>query len=131
MCEDADGREATKKLAQQGQWRTPPLPSSRGAYVPPVTAVVVDAAASASRIPTTPDEYARMLHEAYKRGAEAGARAQQLNKLSGAGRPAAIGPVPPPAVLYATSAAAPVTAAAGEGRSSGCRAGRGRDTRGR
>ncbi len=108
-----------------------PPPPRRGAYVPPVTAAVVDAAASASRIPTTPDEYARMLQDAYKRGAKAGARAQQPNKLSGAGRRAAVGPVPPPTVLYATSAAAPGMAAAGAGCSSGCRAGRGRDTRGR
>ena len=121
----AGGNEKARPAGPVAHASPPPL--RRGAYVPPVTAAVVDAAASASRIPTTPDEYAHMLQDAYKRRAEAGARAQQPNKLSGAGRPAAVGPVPPPAILYATSAAAPGMAAAGAGCSSGCRAGRGRD----
>ena len=67
----ASDREATKRLAQQGQWRTPPLPAfARGIAAPP-------AGATGNNLPTTPDEYARMLQEAYTRGAEAGARAQQ------------------------------------------------------
>lgn len=76
----SDDREATKRLAQQGQWKTPPLPvfasgaASMPAAAPPTnTAPISDLEGS---IPTTPDEYARMLQEAYKRGAEAASRAQ-------------------------------------------------------
>jgi alkanesulfonate monooxygenase SsuD/methylene tetrahydromethanopterin reductase-like flavin-dependent oxidoreductase (luciferase family) len=72
-------REATKRLAQQGQWKTPPLPvfaSSVGVAAPPAA----DAALPLpTALPTTPDEYARMLQEAYKRGAEAAARAQKYD----------------------------------------------------
>ena len=93
-------REATKRLAQQGQWRTPPLPVFAASAAGSASAAAASTAASASKnsavptttsagvssgapvngvppiLPTTPDEYARMLHEAYRRGAEAGARAQ-------------------------------------------------------
>ena len=83
--EDVPEWEATKRLAQQGQWRTPPLPVFAAcAYATTPSA--------ASNLPTTPDEYARMLEEAYKRGAEAGARAQQP------GGPTA--GMPPPTVQY-------------------------------
>jgi len=82
---DVPEREATKRLAHQGQWRTPPLPAFAAAYVKPTSA-------ADSSIPTTPDEYARMLQEAYKRGAAAGARAQQPTK-----QPMPMG-TPPPSV---------------------------------
>lgn len=73
-CKDAPEREATKRLAQHGQWRTPPLPAFAACNY------AATPAAAASNLPTTPDEYTRMLQEAYKRGAEAGARAQQPMK---------------------------------------------------
>mmetsp|Transcript_10940 Transcript_10940/g.19993 ORF Transcript_10940/g.19993 Transcript_10940/m.19993 type:complete len:423 (-) Transcript_10940:227-1495(-) len=96
--EDVPERDATKRLAQQGQWRTPPLPVFAAAV-----SYASTPAAAASKIPTTPDEYARMLQEAYKRGAEAGARAQQPTK------PTAVGVgVPPHTVQYT----APPTGAA-------------------
>jgi hypothetical protein len=68
--------EATKRLAQQGQWKTPPLPVFASGPVPPAA----DASTLVplpTTLPTTADEYARMLQEAYKRGAEAAARAQK------------------------------------------------------
>ena len=66
-----DREEATKKLAQQGQWRTPPLPVfTSSANIPPQGAA--DGGVCSS-LPTSADEYALMLQEAYKRGQEAGA----------------------------------------------------------
>lgn len=67
--DDSSEREATKRLAQRGQWHTPPLPVFATACANP---------ASTGNLPTNPDEYARMLQEAYKRGAEAG-RSVQCN----------------------------------------------------
>jgi len=68
---------ASKRIAQQGQWRTPPLPAfASHSHVP------APSSAAVGTIPTTPDEYARMLQEAYKKGAEAGARAQQPTQHS-------------------------------------------------
>lgn len=67
-----DREEATKKLAQQGQWRTPPLPVfTASANVPPQGSVPEGGVSS--NLPTSADEYALMLQEAYKRGQEAGA----------------------------------------------------------
>ncbi len=93
-------REATKRLAQHGQWRTPPMPvfastdaGSKHATTHPAGPAVnpgpVDGAVAPGmppNLPTTPDEYARMLQEAYRRGAEAGARA----KPKSASPPAAV-----------------------------------------
>lgn len=71
-----DRSEATKKLAQQGQWRTPPLPVfTSSAYIPPPG--TADGGVI-SALPTSADEYALMLQEAYKRGQEAGALSSQL-----------------------------------------------------
>ena len=50
------------------QWKTPP-----------VQQFVAQTANTAKNLPTTPDEYAAMLEEAYKRGQEAGALANPLN----------------------------------------------------
>lgn len=67
-----DREEATKKLAQQGQWRTPPLPVfTASGNVPPQGSV--SEGGVSSTLPTSADEYALMLQEAYKRGQEAGA----------------------------------------------------------
>mmetsp|Transcript_27056 Transcript_27056/g.55232 ORF Transcript_27056/g.55232 Transcript_27056/m.55232 type:complete len:550 (+) Transcript_27056:122-1771(+) len=81
-------REATKRLAQHGQWRTPPMPAfastdttskpttthAGGTPANPGSVVSAVAPVMPRNLPTTPDEYARMLQEAYRRGAEAGAR---------------------------------------------------------
>jgi len=70
--EAPDREDATKKLAQQGQWRTPPLPVfTASANIPPQGASADGGASSA--LPTSADEYALMLQEAYKRGQQAGA----------------------------------------------------------
>ena len=69
---EAPDRETTKKLAQQGQWRTPPLPVfTSSANIPPQGAGAGGGASSA--LPTSADEYALMLQEAYQRGQQAGA----------------------------------------------------------
>ena len=73
-----DGNVA-KKVAQQGQWRTPPLPAF--------------AATPAST------EYARALQEAYQRGAEAGLRALAVPHHGGGG--GATAAPPPPGVASA------------------------------
>ena len=77
----SNDHEATKRLAQQGQWKTPPLPvfaSGAQAAAPPAGTAAADAAIPLpTTLPATPDEYARMLQEAYQRGAEAAARAQK------------------------------------------------------
>jgi hypothetical protein len=68
----SEREEATKKLAQQGQWRTPPLPVfTSSASIPPQGAGAEGGASST--FPTSADEYALMLQEAYKRGQQAGA----------------------------------------------------------
>ncbi|KAL3780483.1 hypothetical protein HJC23_012568 [Cyclotella cryptica] len=82
-----NSREATKRLAQQGQWKTPPLPVFAAGGIVGPAAAAPEATTSAlstqapiplpTTLPATPDEYARMLQEAYKRGAEAAARAQK------------------------------------------------------
>jgi hypothetical protein len=79
-----DREEATKRFAQRGQWRTPPLPAF-------AACANGTPSSSSNNLPTTPDEYARMLQEAYKRGAEAGARARHPNEFI----------VPSPTVQYA------------------------------
>lgn len=86
--QEEQNREASKRLAQQGQWKTPPLPvfaTGVGVVKPPTTTSGVAPGAptplttttTGDVLPTTPDEYARMLQEAYQRGAEAGARGQK------------------------------------------------------
>lgn len=93
---DVTEQEASKRLAQQGQWRTPPLPAFASCSYG--TAPVADQ----TNIPTTPDEYARMLKEAYKKGAEAGARAQQPMKQTR--EPMVVGlPLPPTVSVYSPS----------------------------
>jgi hypothetical protein len=84
-----NGHEATKRLARQGQWKTPDLPvfAAGGIVRPPAAAASSLPADSAiplpATLPATPDEYARMLQEAYKRGAEAAARAQKCGEEEG------------------------------------------------
>ena len=92
-----DHRDATKRLAKLGQWQTPPLPAMFAAatarnYADAASAAAGTTTASIIALPTSADEYARMLQDAYKRGAEAGARVAQ--------RP------PPPTT---TTAAGPMT----------------------
>jgi len=70
--EAPDREDATKKLAQQGQWRTPPLPVFTSSANIPLQDGGADGGAS-SALPTSADEYALMLQEAYKRGQQAGA----------------------------------------------------------
>lgn len=70
--EAPDREDATKKLAQQGQWRTPPLPVFTASANIPLQDASADGGAS-SALPTSADEYALMLQEAYKRGQQAGA----------------------------------------------------------
>ncbi|KAL3770528.1 hypothetical protein ACHAWO_002245 [Cyclotella atomus] len=80
----SNDREATKRLAQQGQWKTPPLPifasgSHHPQPLPPESSSSDPVIPLPTTLPATPDEYARMLQEAYKRGAEA-ARAQKTEE---------------------------------------------------
>lgn len=70
--EAPDRDDATKKLAKQGQWRTPPLPVFTASANIPSQDATADGGAS-SALPTSADEYALMLQEAYKRGQQAGA----------------------------------------------------------
>ncbi|KAL7530244.1 hypothetical protein ACHAXR_003381 [Thalassiosira sp. AJA248-18] len=93
---DVSEQEATKRLAQQGQWRTPPLP------VFAACTYATSPAAAASNLPTTTDEYARMLQEAYKRGAEAGARAQKPATLVKGSMVVGVPPQPQPTSPYST-----------------------------
>lgn len=58
--EAPDREDTTKKLAQHGQWRTPPLPVFTAS-----AATATDGGAS-SALPTSADEYALMLQEADK-----------------------------------------------------------------
>eukprot|EP00956_Cyclotella_meneghiniana_P041701 scaffold236107_cov74-Cyclotella_meneghiniana.AAC.1 len=75
---NSNDREATKRLAQQGQWKTPPLPVFASSGTAATASITTNMPISdlEGSIPTTPDEYARMLQEAYKRGAEAASRGQ-------------------------------------------------------
>ncbi|KAL7544781.1 hypothetical protein ACHAWF_008147 [Thalassiosira exigua] len=114
-----DRAEATKRLAQQGQWRTPPLPAfaraaaaaaaGAGTAAPGISAPAAGAAATGpgTSLPATPDEYARMLQEAYKRGAEAGARSQRPGAPAGVGAAHAAAPGVQSAGASYTSPGAP------------------------
>ena len=83
----------SKQHAKYGQWQTPPLPAfAASGIVPPPSSTTAATTANTTttttiNLPTNADEYARMLQEAYKKGAEAGARAQQateqINLLGG------------------------------------------------
>lgn len=76
--EAPDREDATKKLARQGQWRTPPLPVFTASANIPSQDASADGGAS-SALPTSADEYALMLQEAYKRGQQAGALSSNPN----------------------------------------------------
>ena len=104
-----DRAEATKRLAQKGQWQTPPLPTfattnaavyaaSAGGDTTTTTTNPATAAAAivaGNTLPTTPDEYARMLQEAYQRGAEAGARSRTQQQTIGTANNESAAAVPP------------------------------------
>ncbi|KAL7445404.1 hypothetical protein ACHAXM_009802 [Skeletonema potamos] len=106
--EATDREEATKKLAQQGQWRTPPLPVfSSSANIPPQGGAGADGGTS-STFPTSADEYALMLQEAYKRGQQAGALSSTTGEIDGA---QTVLPVPAHSNVHVTNYAAAVPAA--------------------
>lgn len=89
-CQEGDNKNTeeeqrqNKQRAKYGQWQTPPLPAfAASGIVPPppsTTAATTANTTTTINLPTNADEYARMLQEAYKKGAEAGARAQQATK---------------------------------------------------
>ena len=91
--------ETTKKLAQHGQWRTPPLPVFTAS-----AATATDGGAS-SALPTSADEYALMLQEAYKRGQQAGALSSShaTGETDSAAVPLALNHQPVSVTNYATS----------------------------
>lgn len=88
---EEEQQRRNKQHAKYGQWQTPPLPAfAASGIVPPpssTTATTTVNTTTGINLPTNADEYARMLQEAYKKGAEAGARAQQateqINLLGG------------------------------------------------
>ena len=92
---EEEEQRRNKQHAKYGQWQTPPLPAfaASAGIVPPSSSTATTSTNAANtttagiNLPTSADEYARMLQEAYKKGAEAGARAQQateqINLLGG------------------------------------------------
>jgi hypothetical protein len=83
---NGDQHSATiKRLAKIGQWRTPPLPAfaTLTSAATTTTTSANDDATSALPLPASADEYARMLRDAYERGAEAGARVASASASSG------------------------------------------------
>ena len=90
---EEEQQRRSKQHAKYGQWQTPPLPAfAASGIVPPPSSTTAATTANTTtttgiNLPTNADEYARMLQEAYKKGAEAGARAQQateqINLLGG------------------------------------------------
>mmetsp|Transcript_20486 Transcript_20486/g.29324 ORF Transcript_20486/g.29324 Transcript_20486/m.29324 type:complete len:415 (-) Transcript_20486:132-1376(-) len=105
--EAPDREDATKKLAQQGQWRTPPLPVFTASANIPLQDASADGGAS-SALPTSADEYALMLQEAYKRGQQAGALSSHPTSESDA---AAVPSVSTRTAVHVTNYAAAVPAA--------------------
>ncbi len=105
--EAPDREDATKKLAQQGQWRTPPLPVFTASANIPLQDASVEGGAS-SALPTSADEYALMLQEAYKRGQQAGALSSHPTSESDA---AAVPSVSNRTAVHVTNYAAAVPAA--------------------
>lgn len=104
--EAPDREDATKKLAQQGQWRTPPLPVFTASANIPLQDASADGGAS-SALPASADEYALMLQEAYKRGQQAGALSSHSTSESDA---AAVPSVPNRTAVHVTNYAAAVPA---------------------
>jgi hypothetical protein len=87
--------EANKRAALAGQWRTPPLPTFAAGYGQPTQAPAPAPAAPRSEddlalpnptsIPSSSEDYAKALQEAYRKGAEAAARmAQQQQQIPSA-----------------------------------------------
>ncbi|KAL3780588.1 hypothetical protein ACHAW5_006406 [Stephanodiscus triporus] len=92
---DDDDRDAAtkKRLAKYGQWRTPPLPafaasvtsSANASSLSSSTTAAITAATTSFALPSSADEYARMLRDAYERGAVEGARVAASSAGGGGG----------------------------------------------
>jgi hypothetical protein len=113
-----------KRVALAGQWRTPPTPFFAGrpmeaaAEVPAatttITVPIIEEVIAPPSLPHSTEDYAKALQEAYRRGAEAAARAAALAHATSCpdfmevAAPASV-MAPPPAPTIATAASFPPT----------------------
>lgn len=80
---DASGAGPSKRQAMKGQWQTPPVGEFFPSAAPtPATNDKINIPAGELPVPSTSDDYARALQEAYRRGAEAAAALSQSRNMS-------------------------------------------------
>jgi hypothetical protein len=79
----ASGAGPSKRQAMKGQWQTPPVGEFFPSAAPaPATSEKINIPVGELPVPSTSDDYARALQEAYRRGAEAAAALSQSRNMS-------------------------------------------------